>query len=448
MPTFDLLVAINGITIDVVGDIGSGEAWVKRLTGLRITGGGGSFTSPTEPWTCSFGLRLAPDEAHIPRTVTVAVRGPLPDASAPAWATGSSDVYYRVVFHGNIVTARHNILDGLVEFNAVDEMATLFSRRARLAASANTNPRAVLSAIETAHSLTISGETSFPNATTGGGYQIDAPAQHGGANGDYIRTALAGTGVNCHAEWDGPITSPSLLWRPDWYWADNATINVARRQSISIPKMWQLSYPELGYNFDEFNAYIQVDGTDSAGTRRWGDARIHAAADRLSLGHREVRLDSWLDTATQCRLAAKHLLSRVGFPTQSLPIRVDVNVDHFAGPGLSGVGDSTYRLTRAWGMATAMLGDTIVFETAAMNPTTFQDPAPYVTDDVENMLDLIRAATIGEPDWSTTTTNAYAIRWLSRAWHPSTGWTLELGLQPDSDGYTVDTADTDSGTYA
>lgn len=447
MPTFDLLVAINGSTVWSAAQGGDDEPWTTRVSRLRITGGGGGFYRTAQPWTCSFDLDIPPQLAHMPRTVTVAVRGPR-SGILPDWATGSGGVAYRVVFHGNVVTAEQDILGSPIRFNAVDEMATLFSRRARLAASANTGPRAVLAAIASAHSLTIGGNTAFPNTATGGGYQIDAPAQRDTPNGDYIRTALAGTGINCHAEWDGPIATPTLRWRPDWFWDDPA-IDWARLESVRVPKMWQLSYPQLGYAFDDYMAYVNVDGTDAAGTRRWGRARIHDATQRLSLGHREAQLTSWLDSTTQCRLAAKHLLSRVGYVTQLQLQRLEVNVDHFAGPGLSGVSDATHREKQAWAMATLMLGDLITFESAALWPGTFQDPAPYVTDDVEDVLANIRAPTLGEPGWSTVTTGGdYSIRYLSREWDPSTGWTLELGLHPDHPtGYTIDNADTDSGTY-
>lgn len=448
MPTHTLRIRINGQDTFPASAGGDNQPWTTRVSRLKITGGGGGFFRNAQPWTCSLDLTIPPALAMHPRTITIGVEGPR--TTPPAWGVDvGGGRAYRIVFHGTVATADTQLLDGRLRINAIDEMTTLFSRRARLAASANTGPRAVLAAIAAAHGLTINGNTGFPNVATGGGYQIDAPAQKDTPNGDYIRTALAGTGMSCGAEWGGTLGAPELWWRPDWFWGD-PNIDVARRGVISIPKMWQLEYSDLGVAFDDFYAVVNVDGTDSGGTRRYGWARIHDANDRLTLGRRELQLAGWLDTTTQCRLAAKHLLSRVGYPIQLLPRIVKVNADHFADAGLAGVGNASYREQQAWAMATCMLGDQVMFETAALNPTTFVDPAtaPGITPAAVDMLAIIRNAVIGENLWYSVNTNAYTVRTITREWDPAGGWQLELGLAPDhATGYIVDNADTDSGTY-
>lgn len=450
MTTFTIRVAINGSETDT--DVENDSAsWLTKVGNVRTAGGGGSPVRSAAQWACSFDLKVPIAAAPNVRTITVAVQGPWTPA-VPDWAVDvTGNKAYRIVFHGPVHSVQGGLLDGYLRFEALDEMWNLMQRKARCAAAPNTGVQDVLAAIETAHSLTITGNSSFPASTDlfidgSTTMQLDAPAQEDTLNGAFIATALAGTCVNMSSEWDGTITSPELYWRPDYFYPG---VNDARMADFYLGRPWLLGYPDCGYSYQDFASRYTVNGEGSGGTRYYGWARLDAAADRNRLGNRELSLTGMWDAETRCKAAALTVLSATGYPSSLLPYQVTVPVDAYSSGLVGWSGDEE---ATAWYMATLMLGDTIEYQISG-DPYYEAETSHMPTaraDDLKSMF-ITNVDNAGPGSGYGVVVDRWHVRTLVREWNPGSGWLLTVGLLPNllvaSTPLTDTVGDAGSGSY-
>jgi hypothetical protein len=452
MTTYTLRFAINGSETDEDVEEDS-AAWTSKLSNLKITGGGGGPVKTASNWVCSFELVVPIDVAAKVRTVTVAVEGPWTD-TLKAWMTSdTTDRAYRVVFHGDVTGVRVGLLEGRVEMDATDEMYGLMQRRARLAAATGSDIKTLLQDIETAHGLTMTGAAQFPDSTTqfedaSTLMTIYRPAQKRVRNGEFIAQALAGTCINCSAEWDGPITAPAMAWRPDFYW-HHSSISTTRRMQIPMPRPQAFGFSDFGYAYDDHYARITVNGANSS-TDYYGWARLDDAADRNALSNREASLTSMFNSLLRLIASALTVLGQTGYPSYLRPYQIDVSADHHytALSGWTGATGETQETLGYW-LATAMLGDQLYWLDTG-------DPG---YESVTTALGAQKAAdlqsaffpavdTSGPGGAFDSSTRYHAIRQITRTWTPTGGWMLELATYPHFVvGIGTDpTGDTGSGT--
>jgi len=424
--TYTLRVAINGSETDVDVEADS-AAWTSKISKLKISGGGGGPVKQGRPFGCSFELAVPIDRSIYVRTITVAVEGPW-TTTLKGWMTaGATGKAYRVVYHGDVISAKVGLLEGAVEFDSLDEMYALGERRARVASATGSDIKQLLQDIETAHSLTMSGADQFPDSTTpfmdGSTLMlIYRPAQKRTRNADFIANALAGTTVNMTCDWDGPITAPTMRWRPDHYYVDSS-ISTTRRQTLPMPRAQAFGFSDFGYAYNDHAARIDVAGASST-TDYYGWARLDNATDRNALGNRSAGLTGMWNTAARCEQAARTVLGQTVYPSFYHPFRIDASADHHY-QTLAGWTGATGESQEATGfhLAACMLGDQIrwldVLDTGYESYSTALG--------TQKAADL---ANVFAPSFGSVSTFLHDIRTLTRYWTPTGGWILELGTYP------------------
>jgi hypothetical protein len=439
VPAYTLRVAINGSETDV--DVENDDAdWLTKIANLRTTDGGGTWFRAGNQAAAALDLNIPLAVADAVRTVTIAVQGPHDGGGgASDYLTSvGGGLYYRVIFHGTVVAKKAVVGEPLIQIDAISEMQQLLERRARTAASNNSGPRAVTTDIETAHSLTIPVNTAYPLGTDF--YTLDRPAQKGASNGEWLKKALAGTGCNPTAEWNGPITAPELCWRVDYAW----TVGM-RNQQLEATRPWAYSYPDVGTTWQDFPARVEVEGENSAGTQHYGWARLGDSSIRTQLGNQSVSLSTWIDTAAECETAAATLLGHIGEPDYLRMFRVGFYPDFLLSEMTgNGVTEATAQV-RAMDHACAMPGDFFV----RRNPfdDTHSEDWPSVCpvgSDRYDDLEALWVHPVRDNGVSSGNVLYYGIRTVNRWWTPTGGWYLEVSAEPDG---TLTPADSGNGTY-
>lgn len=474
---YTIRVAINGSETDTTVEADS-ASWLTKIGEVRSFEGGGSFTREANHATLSFKLRIPQNLSWAVNTVTIAVQGPA--ASPSSWFTSAGGgQYYRVVFHGSVNAIRGvDVGTGMIEFQAISEMQGLYERRAHTAQDNNSGPRDLTTAIETAHSLTIAGTSVVPESTDF--YNLDRPAQGGAANGQWLRNVMAGTGMTLVAEWDGPITAPALRWRTDYPWFSGGNFN-----NITAGRPWSYIYLDHGTVWRDFVARVEVNGasgqtlsydgwvrypqlgnigprpstqiiTVADGTRYYGYGRLGSSAMRAAVSQTELSINSWIDTAAECETAAKWILRHMGEPTYLKINRMGYYPDYLwreadADPLYDPDPDNVFL-----DHAAVMLGDQFVsrefgndlFDNSNLiGPDNSYGTWPTVCPPGSDRYDDLFAL------WNPTLTNngvssgqvqLQTVRTLARTWNPSSGWYVEVGLEPSE---TVAVADSGHGTY-
>lgn len=430
-PTYTMRVAINGSETDV--DVENDSAsWLTKVGSVRITDGGGSWHSPPQQAGATLTVHVPISLAPFIRTVTIGVEGPY-SGTIPAWLTAAgtgTGRYYRVVFHGPVVSVRPAgaIGQAVIQIDAISEMQTLFERRAKTTATNNTGPRTLCNNIATAHSLTIGSNTSVPDAA--GSYQIDRPDQKDATNGEWLKTNMAGLGYWITAEWDGPITAPALQWRTDYPWTSG------RWQQVRAGRPWKYVYEDYGTTWKDFAARIEVDGVNSAGTKYYGWARLNSGTVRAQLGYQEIKVSTWIDSASQCQTAAELAIRHQGRPTYLKMFRVGIPLEvcHLDAAADSGYTEDEDKVFM--GHACLMPGDQLLARTSGgqdwVTPNTAGEFPPFYPVGTGSVDDLLA---LWQPQIINTTGNYadnFTVRSVVREWEPFGGWYLQVDLDPDA----------------
>ncbi len=436
-------IAVNGseTDVDVVNDSAS---WTAKAGNVRISGGGGSWIREGQPFTAQVDFAVPIHLANLVRTVTIAVTLEASTASSLPTGTIVATPPYRVVFHGDAIAIKGNPSNDIVQIDFASEMSGLLGRRARTAAAPNTGIRTLLSAIESAHSLSMNGSDTVPSDAHY--YQCDAPAQQDSSNGEHIRTMLAGSGINMSEEWELQITSPTLRWRPDWYHPAGSVITT-RQWTWEAGYPWLFAYPDVGIQYRDFLARINVEGTGSGGTRRWAWAQLDLAAQRLRVGHRDTTLSTWIDNTTDLEKAARELIGKQGEPDYVKMNQITLNIDAwYRAFDTQGAADPEIE---TWKAAACMLGDVITtrdpFDNTHTDYGNWPAHAPYNGDLYDRLFGL----------WNTSITDnavtaavaEWVIRTITREWSAGGGWQVTYGLEPANYIDYTDIADYSSGTY-
>lgn len=480
MSTYTLRVAINGEETDTLVE-GDNADWDCKLGYIRISGGGGSFLREAANLQCTFNAYIPSNVAPLVRTITVAVQGPATNPES-YWHDNGDGTYYRIVFHGTVNSSKvSRIGQGFVQFVAMDEMQGLFERRAHTALSNNSGPRTLTNDIESAHSITVNnGNPMIPQAADF--YNLDRPKQESASNGEWLRTAMAGTGMSIVGEWEGTITAPELCWRTDRNWSPSGGGNYSFLCVAWRP--WEYSYPDVGTVWRDFVARVEVNGEVgnslthhgyvrysslrhmqprqptkivdvSNGTRYWGRADLASAGMRNKLGNQTASFASWIDTAAECEDAAKFIARHVGEPSYMRMNRVGFSPDR-----LHASADADTGFTEDvddFGMyhAVLMLGDQIEVRghgnfgddnglggdnTGGLWP----DSCPEGSDTYDELQALWEPTL--DSDSNPVTPQYHNVRTIIREWTPSAGWNMEVGLEPDALIAAVG-FDLDHGTY-
>lgn len=445
--TIGIRIAVNSSETDV--DVEADNAdWTAKVGQVKIDGGGGSFWRDSQPFRCQFTANIPWEDAPKVRTITVAATV-TSSASMPDGTVTSGTNHYRILFHGDVQSCKGEGApdSGIVIFYAVSEMSALLGRKARTAASNNSFIRELLADIETAHSLTVAGNVCFP--TMAEFYSCDRPVQKGQSNGTWIRKMLAGSGINMSEEWGGTITAPELRWRADWM--DTTTypsITTTRLWNVEFHYPWLAKYEDVGVEWKDFVARINIEGENSAAAEHYGWARLSLSAQRQACGNRDVTLSSWIDTATQCQNAARRLLGHQGEPSWMKMKRVTLPIETIHAAIDADTVGVTYPEEETWRLAACMLGDTVDIRSPFDNGSTRTDwpahaPAGGAVYDTLN--------TIWKPaltdDLEFVPFDTWSIRTIVREWRPNGGWLLTYGMDPTYGIPAADIADYGNGTY-
>lgn len=441
---FELYLAINGELTDTTVENDT-ALWATKCGNVKINGGGGSWWRTSEPSKARLDILIPARLAHKVRTVTIAVKSAATlTGTIPTGTIGSS---YRIVFHGDVQSIRATAdPNGAVEIDAVDEMSGLMNRRARTAASPNTGIRALLTDIETAHTLTMNGGTTFPSSADFP--NLDRPAQKGISNGVWLRTALAGTGINMAAEWETSITAPALMWRPDYFdTLYSASVATTRQWTWEAVHPWSYVYTDIGIQWQDFIARVNLDGENAAGTQYYGWAKLSDTAVRAKLAQRENNQTTWMDNAADLQKYARRLLAHVGEPNWLKINQVTLPIEKLYSLYLSeGFVDADIE---AFTAAAMMPGDQIDWRDPFDNTNALAPDWPAVAPDGGDLYDNLLAlwyVTV-EDNGVTNASGRHIIRSITREWTPNGGWFVTYGLDPYSQLTGTDIASNGSGTY-
>jgi hypothetical protein len=397
-----------------------------------------------------------------------------PDDYDPMVGTGANA--YRIVFHGDVQSIRATGVDREdenlipVQFDAVSDMSGLLNRRARCAANAGSGISTMLADIETAHSLTMDGNGAFPSG--GNGFPgCDRPAQKRTTNGEYIATMLAPVGAWVIEDWAGTLTAPELRWRTDFTDPDYMTYTLTGYRDLEIGYPWLLTYEDVGFAYEDYTAKITVTGETSGGTQYYGWARLdNADGARDALSNREVQVDSYINTAADCKTWARRHLAWQGAPSYGLrmnavTLNTEVYYKALVDQGAHGV-NPTYgnAANEMMLLGTAMPGDNLYARGYYVTDVGGVDgfgsgnsdygdwPAAYDdASDLHDTLFQLWRPWLGQVDDTSTYQEAdrQTIRQVRRTFTPTGGWDITFGLVPWSTlirGTDVGVSDTDSGT--
>lgn len=447
-----LRIAINGSETDV--DVEADNAsWKTKVGKVRHTVGGGSWWRDPQPGVANIDVIVPLHLAPKIRTVTIAVTC-IPSLAAPPTGVigaGSANSY-RIIFHGDVQSFKATPRAGasIVQMDAVSEMSGFLNRKARVAAAVNTGIRDLLTDFETAHSMTMAGNSYFPTVAQGFP-NCDRPAQKQKTNGEFIRKQLAGTGTNMSEDWTTSITAPQMAWRPDFQ--DPGTYytytDTARMWSTEMPYPWLLAYPDVGLQYKDFVARVNVEGGTSAGVEHYGYASLATSALRAKLGNRDVSVTSWIDTTTECQTQARRLMAYQADPEYLKMNQVSFNTEALYRTYLAdySAANAQYALIS---LAGGMPGDTLTprsgfgngHATAANWPA--HAPAAGALYDVLDALwnPLIYYTPI------VGTGDRHVIRTFTRTFTPQGGWDVTVGVEPvTTDVRGADVSVYGNGTY-
>lgn len=476
MTTYGIRIAINGSEIDDFVE-GDNASWDTKIGEIKTTEGGGSFLREAQQATCSFVANIPEILAPLMRTITIAVEGPY-TASAPSyWNDNGDGTFYRIIFHGPIVASKLvGFTENLVQFDAISEMQTLYERRAQLASTNNTGPRALCTDIETAHSLTIlNANPMVPTAADF--YNMDRPAQGSASNGDWLRTATAPLGMTITGDWEGTIDAPELAWRTDYQWFTGGNYEI-----IKAGRPWNYVYSDIGITWRDFVARIEVNGETGNsishygfvrypnwngprpptriidvrnGTRYWGRASLDNGTVRSRLGFQEASIGSWIDTAAECEAAAKRLMRHQGEPSYLKMNKVgwwpdqvaaDAATDPLVDPDPEDIGMVHACVMLGDQMAGRQSGEAFDDSNGIGGDNaygTWPDHCP-VSSDRYDLLEALWNVQIENNGSTSGIVDYYTIRTISREWTPTGGWWIEVGLEPDG---LVSVTSSSNGTY-
>jgi len=336
-------------------------------------------------------------------------------------------------------------------------MSGLLNRQARCAASNNSGITSMLADIETAHSVTMGGNDHFPTVADGFP-NSDRPAQKRTTNGQYIATMLAPTGVNMSEEWETSITAPALRWRPDYQDIGyHVSLTSSNLWAPNVGYPWRFSYDDVGIQYEDFVAKLTVTGEDSGGTQYYGWARLDTAALRAQASNRELSFDSYIDTAADCKTWARRKLAYVGDPGYPRMKQITFQAEDYYAHTVANGYSSTSAATDVWPMVAGMPGDTwyardnnVTGEWDNDQPDFGDWPSwtSFSTGFGSTLYELWHPYVTG---WGVSQRVYYhTARAFTRTWDPNNGWTVTVGLEPDTQewirGTDVAADDTGSGT--
>lgn len=501
---YGLRVAINGSENDT-----HGNAWVRRMAKIKTSEGGGSFTQEASLVVLDFDLKVSLLEAATIRTICVAIECPIDDVAThgvQSWhLVGAGPKWYQIIFNGAVTafaaTKGPNGDDGWCSFGCQSEMAAFFQRRARKAAENNIGPWDVADDLNTAASAGIRFlDECVPRKADF--YTLDVPDQKSASNGEWLRTAMAGTGMSLTADWDNTITSPRLCWHTDYAWPNDIPSGGApvagtmlNYSFINAGRPWLYEYSAVGRDFGDYFARIEVNGETgntlshagwvrypnlrhmghrqptkiidiSNGTRFYGWARQISSTTRTELSNSLFQVNTWIDSGAGCETAAQYLMNRTGEPDFIRMNRVgwwpdQLYNDAISDPDWDDVGGSNTVNDYAADHAMVMLGSTIW----ARNNSGVSGAGAF--DDTDgaggvNVFGTWPAKAGGavqgdsgalyddlESIWTYNTSGeaAYGVRSIWREWTPAGGWHIEVALEPYAYVRGIGGTNRGNGTY-
>ena len=447
MAACGIQIAVNGSVTDV--DVENDSAnWKTKAGNVRITQGGGSWWRTSRPAVLSIDLDVPIEHMWAIRSVTIALTLDVSTLSSLPAGTFAGPPPGKVLFHGQVWSTRSDTARGLVRVDAVEDLQNLLSRRARLAAANNSGIRGLLTAIETAHSLSTWGSLQFPSAADY--MNLDRPAQKGASNGEWIRKALAGSGINLVAQWTGPVTNPYLQWRPDFFESYySASVDTTYQWTWNAGYPWELDYPDVGRVWNDAAARVNIDGEDSAGNEYYGWARLDDATQRNKLGNREINISTWIDNTTDLQRQARRLLAYVGEPGYTKMNQIMLPVEHYYQVmDTKGAPDPEIEILTAAGLYP---GDLITKRDPWGNTNTdygnWPAHCPIGSQREGNLQELWEP--IIEDDAAGGPAYTQIVKSVTREYDPAGGWTMTYGVEP-WEGTALDAGDISSygsGTY-
>ena len=421
-------IAINGSETDVDVEADS-AAWTSKVGRVRITGGGGSWMRQPNPFTCNVDVMVPAELAPLIHTITIGLSLVASTVSTLPAGTIAGSTPYKIIFNGSVSHAKTSMPEAPVQIDFMEDVQGYLSRRAGVAAAPNTGIRALLDDIETAHSDTIAGNDQFPSAADFP--NLDRPAQNRATNGDMIRTALAGTGINLSSEWTGSMTAPEFRWRPDYFDSVySASVSTTRQWSWEAGYPWLLGYPDIGIIWNDFVARISVDGIDSADQVRNGWARLSDTAMRAALGRREANVKTWMDSTSDLQRAARRLMAFQGEPTYSHLYQLTIPIEPMYRKYLAdGAVDAEIETLTAAGL---LPGDLIT----ARNPWNDTHPdygdwptaTPY-GGTVGDTLNALWYPSVTDNGAGTIVVE-HVVKTVTREYTAAGGWVVTYGLDP------------------
>jgi hypothetical protein len=254
--------------------------------------------------------------------------------------------------------------------------------------------------------------------------------------------------MNLAEHWGGTITTPDLWWRPDFQDADYWTLEQGRIWSLQLFYPWLMSYPDVGLQYEDFVARINVEGATSAGVEHYGWARLFSAADRASVGNRDVTLDTWIDTATECQTQARRLLAYQGEPNHLRIKEMTLNTEHLyqvaTDDGITGPAAHVFN----W--AGGMPGDHVVVRSPFGNSHLEARDWPAHAPDGGDLYDTLEALWTPSITYNATsaTPDRFVVRSYTRTFTPNGGWDVTVGVDPSTDAIRgSDVSEFGNGTY-
>jgi hypothetical protein len=348
---------------------------------------------------------------------------------------------------------------GTIRFIAADEMSAVLNQRPRRAAVNATGIRSVLDEIETHLGYSVPGNVSFPADVDY--FSLDHPKTKAKSVGEVIRTTLAGSGSNMMAGWGPPMSTPTMEWRADFfddhYYTPTTDNYYFDAGAVKLFYPWLCEYQDVGFQWADFNARIEVEGFDNAGTEPYGWAQLYNATQRARAGNRTVNLTSYINNAAECETAARRLIAYqcqadyVKLNQFMVPIERtyrEIVKDAITNPGdeigkLAAAMPGDQLTTRNLGDGTHNFGD---------NDTDGHQDWPATIPEGSDMYDTLESLW-----YPTLTYNAdtmvpeqWVIRTITRQWDPNGGWFVTYGVDPHTRVGAVHGSDVSSfgdGTY-
>ena len=253
-------------------------------------------------------------------------------------------------------------------------------------------------------------------------------------------------------DWETSISAPALMWRPDFQ--DNTYYPITDTNIWEIPlgHPWAYHYGDVGLQYQDFVARVNVEGENAAGTQHYGWAQLYSAADRASVGNRDISFSTWIDNATDCQTLARRAIAYQAEPTYMKVNQVtynseamfrDLTVDQGNGKAC----DADYYTY----LATAcQVGDLVLVRgtTFGNGSATFRDWPAHAPSggDLYDTLDALWNPTFVYNATSEGRAETY-VRAVTREFTPNGGWNVTLGVDSTSALRGSDVSEYSSGTY-